>query len=168
MSASRNGPRTDRYPTDQTSTGAIRLMSRSPLLPALAATLVLVLGACAESNPSSETPDATASQAPSSAPPSEEPAPSDVPAQEATVRLSRFAFDTEELTIAAGTEVTFVNADSAAHTVTEGTDGAAADDPIIDEELQQNGSAIFTFDEPGSYQITCLFHPSMNMTIIVE
>ena len=84
------------------------------------------------------------------------------------MRLSRFAFDSEELTIAAGTEVTFVNADSAAHTVTEGTNGVAVEDPIIDEELQQNGSASFTFDEPGTYQITCLFHSSMNMTIIVE
>ncbi|HEX7195638.1 MAG TPA: plastocyanin/azurin family copper-binding protein, partial [Candidatus Limnocylindria bacterium] len=62
----------------------------------------------------------------------------------------------------------FVNADAAAHTVTEGTDGVAADDPIIDEELTQNGSTSFTFDEAGTYEITCLFHPSMNMTIVVE
>lgn len=61
-----------------------------------------------------------------------------------------------------------MNADGAAHTVTEGTDGAAVDDPILDEELQPNGVTTFAFDEPGTYQITCLFHPSMNMTVVVE
>ena len=94
--------------------------------------------------------------------------PSEAAGDDTTVRLSQFAFDTEELTIAAGTEVTFVNADAAAHTVTEGSNGASADDPIIDEELTQNASTSFTFDEPDTYAITCSFHPSMNMTIIVE
>ena len=61
-----------------------------------------------------------------------------------------------------------VNADAAAHTVTEGVDGVAAEDPIIDEELSQSGSTSFTFDELGTYDITCLFHPSMNMSIVVE
>jgi plastocyanin len=64
--------------------------------------------------------------------------------------------------------VSFANADSAPHTVTHGTDGEAADDPIIDEELDQNGATSFTFDEPGTYDITCRLHPSMNMTIIAE
>ena len=52
--------------------------------------------------------------------------------------------------------------------MTEGTDGVAVDDPIIDVELAANQAESFTFDEPGTYQITCLFHPSMNMTVIVE
>ena len=94
--------------------------------------------------------------------------PSDAAAEEALVRLSQFEFDPPELTITAGTEVSFVNADSSAHTVTEGTDGEPADDPIIDEELTQNASTSFTFDEAGTYEITCLFHGSMNMTITVE
>jgi plastocyanin len=60
--------------------------------------------------------------------------------------------------------VTFT--DTANHTVTEGTDGEAVDDPIVDEE---GGSDIdVTFDEPGTYNITCKIHPDMNMTITVE
>jgi plastocyanin len=81
-----------------------------------------------------------------------------------TVSLAGATFTPSELTIAAGTTVTFT--DTANHTVTEGTDGEAADDPIIDE---QGGEDIeFTFDEPGTYNITCTIHPTMNMTITVE
>jgi len=147
-------------------------MPRSRSLPALIVGLILILAACGGTTSlTSDEPSQAESTAPS---PSEsvaasEPAEtSEAAGAEETVRLSQFAFDPEELTIAAGTEVSFVNADSAAHTVTEGTDGTAAEDPIIDEELQQNGSTSFTFDEPVTYQITCLFHPSMNMTITVE
>ena len=61
-----------------------------------------------------------------------------------------------------------MNADSAAHTVTEGTDGTAVEDPIIDEELEQGGSTSYTFDEAGTYDITCKIHPSMQLTITVE
>ena len=81
-----------------------------------------------------------------------------------TVSLAGFAFSPSELTIPAGTTVTFT--DTANHTVTEGTDGEAVDDPIVDED---GGSDIeVTFDEPGTYDITCKIHPDMNMTITVE
>ena len=82
--------------------------------------------------------------------------------------LEDFNFDTEELTITAGTEVTFLNADPAPHTVTEGVDGEAADGAMIDDELAANQSTSFTFDEPGTYELTCRFHPNMNMTVTVE
>jgi plastocyanin len=153
-------------------------MDRSPrLLSALLPGLALVLAACgggggdASPGDASEAPvaSAAASVAMSEATePSEAPESSEAAGDEVRVQLDGFAFDTEELTIAAGTEVSFLNADSAPHTVTEGTDGQAADSPIIDEELAPNQGASFTFDEPGTYQITCLLHPSMNMTVIVE
>ncbi len=147
-------------------------MHRSRFLPATVAGLVLILAACsnatssASDEPSQAAPSASPSEAESAAA-SQAAEPSEAAGGGETVRLSQFAFDPEELTIAVGTEVTFVNADSAAHTVTEGTDGTAVADPIIDEELQQNDSTSFTFDEPGTYDITCLFHPSMQMTITV-
>lgn len=148
-------------------------MIRIRFLPALAA-VALVLAACGDASVSSESPTGeTSPTADATADPTEEPTAAASESSAAapdgeTVRLDGFAFDTDELTIAAGTEVRFVNADGATHTVTEGSDGVAADDPIIDEELQQNGVATFVFDEPGTYQITCLFHPSMNMTVLVE
>lgn len=143
-------------------------MNRTRTIPALFAGLALVLAACGAAP--ADTPDAFGgSSAPSAtAAPSEAAAPSAAGGGEETVRLEGFAFDTDELAITAGTSVRFANADGAAHTVTEGSDGVATDDPILDEELAPNGVTSFVFDEPGTYLITCLFHPSMNMTVVVE
>ena len=134
--------------------------------------LVAALAAC--SSTQSATPDAsepgeTAAQTESAEPSASEAAESEAPAAEAErVRIDGSAFDPGELTIPAGTEVQFVNADGFAHTVTEGTDGQAVADPIVDEEIAQNGTVSVTFDEPGTYDITCKIHPSMQMTVIVE
>ncbi|HEX5038560.1 MAG TPA: plastocyanin/azurin family copper-binding protein [Candidatus Limnocylindria bacterium] len=81
-----------------------------------------------------------------------------------TVSMANTTFTPSSLTIQAGTTVTFT--DTSGHTVTEGTDGVAVDDPIVD---QQGGEDVdVTFDEPGTYNITCKVHPEMNMTITVE
>lgn len=130
----------------------------------LVAMLAMALAACAS------TPEATtdadepteAAETPAAAE-SEEAA-----AGEERVRIDGSAFDPEELTVAVGTEVVFVNADGFEHTVTEGTDGQAVDDPIVDEEIAQNGTVSVTFDEAGTYEITCQIHPTMHMTVTVE
>jgi plastocyanin len=131
--------------------------------------LVLVLAACGTETAS---PSAAESEpaAPSEAAPSSEPAATESAAadSEERVRISGSQFDPSELTIAAGTTVTFLNADGFAHTITEGTDGTAVDDAIVDDDIEQNGSVQVTFDEPGTYDITCRIHPSMQMTITVE
>jgi plastocyanin len=152
-------------------------MSRCRPIPVLLATLALVLAACSSGDALS--PSATEAQAPLAT--ETEPAPTESEAveseaaesEEATaederVRLESSNFDPEELTIAAGTTVRFLNADSFAHTVTEGTGGQAVDDPIVDEDLEPNKSVGVTFDEPGTYEITCELHPTMQMTITVE
>ncbi len=151
-------------------------MHRYRLVP-LPAVLALLLAACAGGGDTGS-PEPAASSAASEVAPSEpaasepaesEPAgPSDEAAEEVRVTLENFAFDQTELTVSAGTEVTYLNADPAAHTVTEGTDGEAVEDPIIDDELAGNRATSFTFDEPGTYELTCRFHPSMNMTVTVE
>ena len=153
-------------------------MHRYRLVP-IPAVLALVLAGCGGGASDDPAPSTAASEAaaPSEAP--SEPAPSEAAASEAAepseaaeeevrVRLEDFAFDPSELTIAVGTEVSFLNADGAPHTVTEGSDGEAVDDPVIDDELAGNQATSFTFDEPGTYDLTCLFHPSMNMTVTVE
>jgi plastocyanin len=144
---------------------------------ALIGILALLLAACAApaASPSPTdppTPSATEAATPSASPSAEE-SESAEPSEEATaeevrVRLESSNFDPTELTIAAGTTVLFLNADSYAHTVTEGSGGQAVDDPIVDREIAQNRSVRVTFDEPGTYEITCEIHPSMQMTITVE
>ncbi|HEU5324659.1 MAG TPA: plastocyanin/azurin family copper-binding protein [Candidatus Limnocylindria bacterium] len=134
--------------------------------------LAFVLAACGQGTaPSSAaatvraTPSASADASASIEPSASADASGD--AAEVRVRLDGFAFDPEELTVAAGTKVTFLNTDPATHTVTEGTDGVAADGAFINDELAANQATSHTFDEPGTYHITCLKHPTMNMTITV-
>jgi plastocyanin len=74
----------------------------------------------------------------------------------------------DDITVSAGTTVTFINHDGGAHTVTEGTDGVASPDAAFDEEVAAGASAEIVFDEPGTYQVTCLIHPTMNMVVTVE
>ncbi|MGH2427308.1 MAG: cupredoxin domain-containing protein [Candidatus Limnocylindria bacterium] len=153
--------------------------SRPMPLPALMAALALVLAACAggeEPTPTAAEPTQTAAAEASPSPTEAEQTQDAEPTEEAgeeepeqvTMRIDGSVFDPAVLTIAAGTEVRFVNADAFAHTVTEGSHGQVADDPIIDEQLDQNGATSVTFTEAGTYEITCRIHPSMHMTITVE
>jgi plastocyanin len=124
--------------------------SRPLALAGLLAALILVLAACA---------GGTASSAPAG----DGDGGGDTTGE--TVSLSGGAFSPSSLTIPAGTTVTFT--DTSGHTVTEGTDGEAVDDPIVDEDGGSEPIEV-TFDEAGTFDITCKIHPSMNMTITVE
>ena len=141
---------------------------RTAILPGFLVASVM-LAACGGQ---SATPSASESSATQSAAASEPAASESQPAAsesaEVRVRIRNSSYDPTELTIPAGTEVTFLNADGFTHTVTEGTDGQPVDDPIVDEEIDQNGSVSVIFDEPGTYNITCKIHSSMNLTITVE
>ena len=151
-------------------------------VPAALAAAAIVLAACT-SNDASPASAASASAVAShvghatSAEPSEsqptETAPpeagdaSEEAVEQVEVRLQG-DFDPAELTVAAGTTVLFVNVDSYPHTVTEGTGGQAAQDPIVDAELAADDTVRVTFDDAITYELTCRFHPSMQMTITVE
>jgi plastocyanin len=123
--------------------------SRPKALFGLIATLTLVLAACAGGTAPSE------------------PAAADDGGGDAgeTVSLSGQQFSPSSLTIPVGTTVTFT--DTSSHTVTEGTDGEAVDDPIVDESGGSEPIEV-TFEEAGTFNITCTVHPDMNMTITVE
>jgi plastocyanin len=73
-----------------------------------------------------------------------------------------------DLTIAAGTTVTFKNSDTYAHTATEGSNGVKAPDAHFDIQLPAGGSGSYTFADAGTYQVTCTIHSNMNMTITVQ
>ena len=141
---------------------------RTPILPGfLVASIMLAACGGQSATPSASEPSATQSAA-ASEPAASESQPAASETAEVRIRIRNSSYDPTELTIPAGTEVTFLNADGFTHTVTEGTDGQPVDDPIVDEEIDQNGSVSVTFDEPGTYNITCKIHSSMNMTITVE
>lgn len=146
--------------------------------------VLLALSACATTTDVTDpTDEPTPSPAAATPSPTEDGGPEETPSptedddggatgDEVTVTLQGFAFRSPEggtsLTIPAGTTVNFVNDDAAPHTATHGTDGNAADGAAFDINLPAGESGSFTFDEPGTYPVTCRIHPAMNMTITVE
>jgi plastocyanin len=156
-------------------------MHRPPtsILLAVVASLALVLAACggtAEATPTEAelpatdptmeaTPEATAS-------PEEDETDAAEPTDEASngeeVIVGASSFGPGQLTVAAGTDVTFNNTSSFPHTITHGSNGRAVDDPAFDRNIGEGATVTITFDEPGTYEVTCKIHPSMNMTIVVE
>lgn len=79
-----------------------------------------------------------------------------------TVAIQDFAFVPPELTVPAGTTVTWDNADTAPHTAT------AEDRGFDTGRIDAGASGSATFDRPGTFAYQCEFHPDMLGTIVVE
>ncbi|MFA9563914.1 MAG: plastocyanin/azurin family copper-binding protein [Acidimicrobiales bacterium] len=121
-----------------------------------------------------------ASEAGAAPPPTSEPAAVEAPTGPDQVTITDGAFDPanaddayspRELTVAAGTEVTWTNADAVVHTVTAGdSDGRVGTPSGLFEsgDMEQGDTFSFTFDEPGTYPYYCIPHPWMTGTVIVE
>jgi plastocyanin len=87
-------------------------------------------------------------------------------AQDKTVSIQDFFFDPDQLTVAPGTTVTWVNEGEAPHTVTS-TDGKELDSAT----LQPGDTYSFTFkeDDAGeSYAYQCTIHPEMTASVTVS
>lgn len=79
----------------------------------------------------------------------------------AQVDIVDFAFEPAEQQIAAGETVEWSQSETSTHTVT-------FEDGEESEELGEGDTYTRTFDEPGSYEYACFFHPQMTGTITVE
>lgn len=118
---------------------------------ALVVVTAMPLAACG----SDDDTDTGSAPAGATSPPATE-APGDV----ATITVSGFAFGgVEEVPV--GTTVVVVNDDSAAHTWT------AVDGTFDSGSLGQGDRFEFTFDEAGTFEYFCNFHPSMTGVITV-
>lgn len=82
------------------------------------------------------------------------------------VTIKGFAFSPATLTVKKGTTVTFVNMDSATHTVTSGSGGTK--DGKFDQSIDGGGAAKITFDTVGTFSYFCTIHASMRGTITVQ
>ena len=84
-------------------------------------------------------------------------------ADEVVIEMADLAYDPAEVTITAGTTVTWVNKDFEPHTVT-------ADDNSFDSEtILPDKSFSHRFDKTGEYPYHCLFHlPEMVGKVIVK
>lgn len=87
--------------------------------------------------------------------------------KEVVVEISQLAFKPQNIEIAQGTKVTWINKDPAMHTVTQGEPGKLKRG-FDSGFLNQGQSWSFTFKEPGTYLYYCVPHPFMRGTIIMK
>ena len=75
--------------------------------------------------------------------------------------IKDFSFNPPELTVSAGTNITWVNNDQVTHDIT-------IDNGLFDHDLNPSESFSFEFNEPGEYTYHCDIHPSMKGKVIVK
>jgi len=81
---------------------------------------------------------------------------------DATVKIDNFTFEPAQLTVPAGTTVTWTNEDDIPHTV------VATGHAFRSKALDTDDKFSFTFTTPGSYEYFCSLHPHMKAVIKVE
>jgi plastocyanin len=81
----------------------------------------------------------------------------------ATIVIDKFTYQPASLTVAPGTQITVMNRDSAAHTVT-------GNDESFDSGTIAGGQRgeITAPSKPGSYPYICTVHPYMTGMLIVK
>ena len=83
-------------------------------------------------------------------------------ASEVTVDIRDFVYFPADLTVNAGTTVTWVNYDSAPHTAT------GTSDDWDTGRLDRNERGSVVFDTPGSFPYVCIYHPNMKAVVTVR
>ena len=78
------------------------------------------------------------------------------------VTIDNFSFGPMELTIPAGTEVTWINRDDIPHVI------MSVDHKFRSRALDTDDKYSFTFQDPGTYEYFCAVHPKMTGKIIVK
>jgi amicyanin len=82
-------------------------------------------------------------------------------AEDAAVKIGNFTFNPPQLTVKAGTTVTWVNEDDIPHTVVSPPN-------VRSKPLDSEEKFSFTFTRPGTYKYFCSLHPHMTGTIVVQ
>ena len=86
----------------------------------------------------------------------------DKPAGSATVKIDNFSFGPADVTIVAGTTITWTNHDDVPHVV-------ASDDKLFKSKpLDTDDHFSFTFTKPGTYLYYCSIHPKMTAKVVVR
>jgi plastocyanin len=80
----------------------------------------------------------------------------------AEVKIDNFSFTPANLTVAAGTTVTWTNRDDIPHTV------VSDDKTFKSKVLDTDDKFSFTFTKPGTYSYFCSIHPKMTARVIVQ
>jgi len=122
-------------------------LTRLALLAALALAAAAALAACGGGSSSSSTGVADGSD-------------SRIPAGAPLIDQDKLQFIPGQLTVKAGETVYFKNSETALHTVN-------IDGKNVSGNMKKNDVFTWVFQQPGSYKITCDYHPQMKATITV-
>ena len=78
------------------------------------------------------------------------------------IKIDNYSFAPADITVAAGTTVTWVNRDDVPHTV-RNNDGT-----LKSKALDTDDKFSMTFDKPGTYEYFCSIHPKMTAKVVVK
>jgi plastocyanin len=81
---------------------------------------------------------------------------------EVQIQIENFVFSPADITVAAGTRVTWINKDEAPHTAT------SVDKKFNSGGLDTDDKFSFVFNDKGEYPYICTLHPQMKATIKVK
>ena len=84
------------------------------------------------------------------------------PKAAADVKIDNFTFGPADLTVPAGTTITWANRDDIPHTV------VSTDKVFKSKVLDTDEKFSFTFDTPGTYPYFCSIHPKMTGKVVVR
>ena len=88
--------------------------------------------------------------------------PASISTSRTEITIDNFTFQAPTITVAAGTEVTWINRDDMPHTVT-------SDDKLLKSKaLDTDEKFSFTFANPGTYHYFCSIHPKMTGEVVVK
>lgn len=79
-----------------------------------------------------------------------------------TVRIRDLQYEPANVSVKVGDSVTWINADDRDHTV------QAVDNSFNSGNLKPGQSFTFVFENPGSFQYECAYHPRMRGTVQVS
>lgn len=78
------------------------------------------------------------------------------------VKIDNFTFGPAELTVKAGTSITWTNRDDIPHTV------VSTDKVFKSKVLDTDEKFSFTFSAPGTFPYFCSIHPKMTGKVVVQ
>ena len=78
------------------------------------------------------------------------------------IKIDNFTFAPPELTVKAGTTITWTNRDDIPHTV------VSTDKVFKSKVLDTDEKFSFTFDTPGTFPYFCSIHPKMTGKVVVR
>ena len=78
------------------------------------------------------------------------------------VSIENFSFVSAEITVSAGTTVTWTNNDTVPHTVT------STDNTFNSGNIDPGATFTFTFADAGTFDYVCSYHPNMTGSVVVN